>query len=243
MALMQTMINYVLQFRRIQVLSIKLLLFLFNLVIITRLVFPVQLFAQSSTVDSSGVDQIINRFLQVKDTHLHIENTTEWAFSGRIDSLVLEVMIQDSTHFRLFLQAQNMEILGYDSKLYTVNHGQRQIVIEPLKPHDLVKRFLGPLFTDVVLEEQKFERDGMRLRFGFRDPYSEWSSATVWAKNDWLVQQMVLEDVESNRVYVQLQYLNLMDGFYAEDILENSYGYRIADLTRQTTPSDQHEYR
>lgn len=230
--------NHVTQFRRISIPSEKRFLPFIHLWLFIWILSYGHLFGQSVDENSSGVDRIIGRFLQVQNTHLHIENTTEWAFSGRVDSLVLDVMILDSTHFRLFLQAQNMEILGYDSKLYTVNHGQRQIMIESLKPHDLVKRFLGPLFTDVMLEHQESESDGRRLRFGFRDPYSEWSSATVWVQNDWLVQRMVLEDVESNRVHVQLSYLNLMDGFYAEDILDNSYQYRIADLTTQSKPSE-----
>lgn len=208
---------------------------------VISLAIPVWLFtpaleAQTISLNSIQVDRIISRFLQVENTHLHIENTTVWAFSGRIDSLTLDVMILDSTHFRLFLQAQNMEIMGYETKLYTVNHGQRQIIIEPLNPHDLVQRFLGPLFSDVVVDSQTVLTDGHKLNFSFSDPYSEWTAATVWLSKDWLVQQMVLTDVESNRVQVKMSYLNLLDGFYADDILENSYEYRIADLTQSTSP-------
>lgn len=235
---MMMMNNHVTQFFRISIIPLKRVFYLLSLFTLTLGFQPFQLHAQSISSESPRVDRIISRFLQVDNTHLHIENATEWAFSGRIDSLALDVMIQDSTHFRLFLQDQNMEILGYGSKLYTVNHGQRQIIIEPLNPHDLVKRFLGPLFTDVILENQVAEDGGVKLSYGFRDPYSEWSSATIWVTKDWLVQQMVLEDVESNRVHVNLRFLNLMDGFYANDILENSYQYRIADLSSQTKPPE-----
>ncbi len=180
------------------------------------------------------VTRLVERFLQAGATQLHIVNITKWAFSGRHDSLTFDVNIQDSTHFRLFLEAQNMEILGFGEKLYTVNHGQRQIIIEKLEPHDLIKRFLGPLFTDVILKQQTSLKNGFQLEFGFSDPYSEWSSAMVRVNKDFLTQRMTLKDVEDNVVEVELSWLNLIDGFYFDDIISNTYQYRLVDLTQPT---------
>lgn len=182
------------------------------------------------------VDQMVSRFLKVQNTQIHIENVTEWAFSGRKDSMAFDVNLKDSTHFRLFVESQNIDILGYGEKLYTVNHGQRQIIIEPLNPLDLIKRFLGPLFSDVVFKSQVLEKSGHKLTFEFSDPYSEWSSAIVHIDKSWLVRQMDLADVDQNIVHVNLSYLNLMESFYSEDILTNSYQYRIADTTQKAAP-------
>jgi len=47
---------------------------------------------------------------------------------------------------------------------------------------------------------------------------------------------MDLADVDQNIVHVNLSYLNLMESFYSEDILTNSYQYRIADTTQKPAP-------
>lgn len=183
------------------------------------------------------VDHLVTRFLKVENTQIQIDNVTEWAFSGRKDSLVFDVNLKDSTHFRLYMAAQNIDILGFGEKLYTVNHGQRQIIIEPLNPHDLIKRFLGPLFSDVVFKSQVQEKNGFKLTFEFSDLYSEWSSAIVHVDKTWLVQQMDLADVDQNIVHVSLNYLNLVENFYSEDILTNSYQYQLVDTSSEPTPA------
>lgn len=189
------------------------------------------LFAQTNSTIPEQVDHLVSRFLEVKNTQINIENVTEWAFSGRVDSLEFAVILRDSTHFRLFMDAQNMGIVGFGEKLYTVNHGQRQIIVEHLNPHDLIKRFLGPLFSDVVFRSQVEDKLGYKLTFNFSDPYSEWSSAVVWVDKSWLVQRMDLTDVEQNLVRVKLNFFNMTESFYFEDVLSNSYQYQIVDLT------------
>lgn len=176
---------------------------------------------------------LLQTFLNQRNTTIAILQETDWRFYPKIDSLHIQMDIQDDRHFQVTVPAYGLEVYVLGDSLLTVNHGRQQILLEAAGPRELIDQiFIGGDLDDARLKRRKTEKDGReRLIFNFRDEYSEWESLEILTQAE-LPQEIILKDYDGNRYIIHLTDREVLTSVDFSRIRSNAWGYPLADLRK-----------
>lgn len=175
---------------------------------------------------------VIQHFMDMDSTSLEISQVIDWRFSGKNDSIKLQMNIKAGHNFHMILAVYGMEIFVTDHEMVTINHSRQQILYENASPDALLKQLFvgGDLNTARFKREQDLEQGLRRLEFQFSGDFSDWESLAVIVDQNDDLKNIILQDYDGNKYLISLKYLPIYEGFLFPDIESDFSHYQIADL-------------